>query len=69
MSVAVPHIPGDGRLDTLLDNQLDSSASQLIKTNCLIASEHTTQYIVQMACALLTKLQDHCISQHGAIIR
>jgi len=29
MSVAVPHIPGDGRLDTLLDNQLDSSACQL----------------------------------------
>jgi len=29
MSVAVPHIPGDGRLDTLLDNQLDSSECQL----------------------------------------
>ena len=29
MSVTVPHIPGDGRLDTLFDNQLDSSACQL----------------------------------------
>ena len=31
MSVAVPHIPGDGRLDTytLLDNQLDSGECQL----------------------------------------
>ena len=42
-----------------------------IKINCLIASEmhkHTTQYIVQMVCVLLTKLQDRCISQLGVII-
>ena len=29
MSVAVLCIPGDGRLDTLLDHQLDLSTSQL----------------------------------------
>jgi len=38
-----------------------------IKINCLIDSEHTTQYTVQMVCALLTKLQDRCISQFGGI--
>ena len=29
MSLAMPHIPGDGRLDTQLDNELDTSVCQL----------------------------------------
>ena len=68
MSVAAPHIPGDGRLDTLLHNQLDHGLKCMsIKINCFIISENATQYIVQMVCALLTKLHDCCISQLGKI--
>jgi len=68
MSGAVPHIPGDGRLDTLLENQLESSTCQIGSVALIIVREHTTQYIVEMVCALLTELHDCCISQLGVII-
>ena len=72
MSLAMPHIPGDGRLDTLLDNELDPSACQLDICSILIILRHCqwTCNPVQcsMVCVLLTKLQHSCISQLGAII-
>ena len=67
MSVAVPHIPGDGRLDTLLDNQLDSSVYQLGNYSIDIVNEHTNKYIAILH-SQLTKLQHSCISQLGKSI-
>ena len=68
MSVAVPQIPGDRRLGTCTVTQSIGHKCTLIRINCFIVSEHTTQYVVQTVCALLTKLQDYCISQFGVII-
>ena len=72
MSVAVPHMVGDGRLDTLLDNQFDPSAyplgTDLFKSFRAGQYQQTQPSFTVMVCALLTKFQHSCISQLGVII-
>ena len=72
MSADMPHMVGDGRLDTLLENQFDPTAyplgTDLFKSFTVGQYQQTQPSFTVMACALLTKLQYSCISQLGVII-